>query len=386
MLNIINIDNCLGCSACKSICPQQCITMLPNEEGFLQPNVNKEKCTNCNMCAKVCPAIHVDDLQSIKNIYYGWHKDENIRKNSSSGGAFSAIAEKVLTNNGVVFGAVYDNNLKKVIHTSSENMDFTKQRKSKYVESDLLDTFSETKQFLENNRQVLFSGTPCQIHGLIKYLGKQYDNLITCDILCHGVPSMKIFNDHLKLFQKKYKKEIIDIDFRPKTYGWAIQALKITFNNGKKRTIPIQQDYFLQGFFVNNLFFRKSCYSCKFRKNHVADIILGDFWGIDKYDPGMNDGKGVSLIFTNSVKGQNVIEQIDNSFTSYPLEYKHATYCFKDRNLAIYNLEKRNKFFNKYLAHNYEKSIKEFIHIIKPIAIFKFIARRIVNKFPIVSG
>jgi coenzyme F420-reducing hydrogenase beta subunit len=360
--------------------------MVLDEEGFLYPVIDQANCSNCGECLSVCPASNPIPQNSLVNIYFGWHKNESIRLNSSSGGAFSAIAEKVLGKNGVIFGAIYDNSLKRVIHICSDKIDYTKQRKSKYVESDLMDTFSETKEYLESGKQVLFCSTPCQIQGLKKYLDKDYNNLLTCDFLCHGVPSAKILNDHLISLEKRYKSNIIDIDFRPKTYGWRIQALKIYLKNGKRRVFPIQQDYFLQGFFVNNLFFRKSCYSCEFRENHASDITLGDFWGIDKYDPSFNDGKGISLLLVNSIRGQNTIEQISDNFISHPLEYKHVAYCFKKRNPTSYSIEKRSKFFDKYLKSDYEKTIKEFIHINKPIARCKFILRRIMNKFPIVSS
>ncbi|MFZ3102557.1 MAG: Coenzyme F420 hydrogenase/dehydrogenase, beta subunit C-terminal domain [Desulfitobacteriaceae bacterium] len=364
MLEIINnLDNCLGCSACKAICPVACIEMRPSDEGFLQPCVDGERCIDCNKCALICPALNSDSVQSIKGIYYGWNKDENIRLSSSSGGVFSAIAEKVLSTNGVVFGAVFDSKLGKVVHISSDEIDYRRQRKSKYVESDLRDTFSGARKLLDSNRLVLFSGTPCQIHGLRKYLDKSYDNLIACDFICHGVPPMKLLNEHMTFLEGKFKSKISDIDFRPKTFGWSSYTLKVNFQNNKKYIVPLQFEPYLDGFINKNIFLKKTCYTCKFRNNHASDIILADFWGIQTYKPEINDEKGMSIIFINSPKGQFIINDINDKLILFPLEEKYTSYCFTERDPIKYNLQKRSAFFEEYYRSGYKTAFRKFIKV-----------------------
>ena len=381
MLEIIkNIDNCLGCSACKAACPVACIEMEPNDEGFYQPNADEEKCISCNKCAQICPALSPDAFQSIKGIYYGWNKNESIRMASSSGGCFSAIAEYFINNNGVVFGAVYDSELGKVIHVGYDDQKYYKQRKSKYVESDLQDTFSEAGKLLDSKRNVLFSGTPCQIHGLRRFLGKDYANLVTCDFICHGVPPMKPLNEHLKFLEGKYKSRISEIDFRPKTFGWSLQTLKISFQNNKKYVVPLQFEPYLSGFINENLFLKKACYTCKFRNNHASDIILADFWGIEKYKPEINDEKGISLVFTNSAKGQSILDEINDRLILFPLEERFATYCFTEHDPSKYNVQKRSVFFDEYHKSGYKSAFDKYIKIDGLKAKLKFYIKGLIKK------
>lgn len=380
MLTIIeNIDNCLGCSACKAVCPNNCISMLPNLEGFLQPIVEETNCSGCNMCTEVCPAINPPKNQTIKEIYYGWNKDESIRRASASGGAFSAFAEKVLEKGGVVFGAVYDNKLQKVIHVSSEKLDYCKQRKSKYVQSDLQDTFLEAKQYLNSNRFVLFSGTPCQIHGLKNFLGDKYKELlITCDFICGGNPTMKILNEHLSLLENTYNSKVINFDFRSKDpYGWSTLALQVAFENKKIYNFPVQIDYYFLTFLTEKLFLKESCLNCIYRKRHVSDIIMADFWGFDKYKPEINDEKGISLVMANSLEGQKFISTISDKLILNPIEEKYVAYCFSDR--VHCDLGKRSEFFKEYHQFGYESAIKRFVKINKSKALLGFHVKRILK-------
>ena len=190
---MINDPNCSGCSACFNICPQRCISMVEDKEGFLYPRINKEKCINCGLCKKACPALATDKYVVPSTFYACKSKNEELRSKSSSGGVFSSLAEYVIHNNGVVFGAAFNRNMELSHIGVNKKEDLSKLMGSKYLQSDLKNTFNEVKTYLCNNRFVLFSGTPCQVAGLKAYLQDDYKNLYLADLACHGVPSPKIF-------------------------------------------------------------------------------------------------------------------------------------------------------------------------------------------------
>lgn len=219
MISIDDKSRCCGCSACMNICPNNAIKMKIDNKGFKYPIVDDEKCVNCGLCDKVCPYNNEYTKKEIYNksvAYGGWNNNDEIRKNSTSGGIFSAISKYVLDNNGLICGAIYDDNLK-VIHEIVDNIENLKKiNGSKYVQSDMKDNFKKIKKYLEDGKLVLFSGTPCQVSGLNSFLGKEYENLYTCDIVCHGVPSPKVFEKYKKELEKAKNSEIININFRDK--------------------------------------------------------------------------------------------------------------------------------------------------------------------------
>lgn len=349
------LQHCTGCSVCKNICPCNCISMQENEEGFLYPVVGKE-CINCGLCLESCHIknkfIQHDNLTA----YYGWHKDNNIRQKSSSGGIYSAIADYVLKNDGVVFGAIFDPKNNEVFHSSSLDFDYKHQRKSKYVESDLKDTFLKTKKLLENNTFVLFSGTPCQIAALKTFLKNDYENLITCDFICHGVPPMKLLKEHLNNLKEKYKQNIQNIDFRPKTLGWLQQIIRIDFNNKKKYLNNSKLDTYVNGFY-STIFLRKCCYNCNYKTTHVSDIILADFWKYKSVISNAQDEyKGISLIFTNSLKGKDIIEKINDKIQIFDLNMQLAEYAFKKPDISNQLLKRRQSFFEHHKKYGFEKA------------------------------
>lgn len=308
-------ENCTGCFACYSICPKQAITMEQDEKGFKYPVINKEKCIDCGMCRKICPIINKkkEPIEEQK-VYAVKNKDLNTRLSSSSGGVFIEIARHIVDKNGCVFGAVYDeeNNVK---HIKVENIeDINLLKTSKYVQSDINNTYKEAKDELLKDRYVLFSGTPCQIAGLLKTLNNiNQDKLITCDIVCHGVPSPRVFKDYKKILEKKYKSKIKSINFRHKDEN-ETQNLLIEFQNSKKYVERSSKDTYYK-LFLKNFILRGSCYSCKFcDMNRMSDITLGDFWGIGKTIKNFDDNKGVSLIILNTIKGKDTFERIQNKF------------------------------------------------------------------------
>lgn len=302
-------NKCTGCTACVNVCPQNCIQMKENSEGFYYPNVDEKKCIKCKICINKCPILNKVDNEKIEEtIYAAYSNDEENRKRSSSGGCFGEIAKKLLKDNTVIFGAGYDKMLN-VVHLSVETEEeLYKLQGSKYVQSKIgNDTFREIKGLLEKERKVLFSGTPCQVAGLKRFLGKEYENLYTIDVICHGVPSQKVFNKYIEEYKNDGK--IKDIKFRDKTNGWKESSIKIDLENKESKIISAKEDKFMK-IFLSNACLRESCYKCDFKdKNCESDISIGDFWGVNHIKPELNDNKGISILFVNTKKGMKLLEQ-----------------------------------------------------------------------------
>lgn len=321
MTNIIDdIKLCTGCAACIQACSNDAVIMKENHEGFLYPEINESKCTDCGLCRKTCPvntALNQEIPQNANNIsenikvYACYSKDDHIRKKSSSGGVFSLLAESVLSENGIVFGAEFDGNFR-VRHGFIEKMDgIDTLRRSKYVQSDVGYTYGKAKNFLKEGRKVLFCGTPCQIAGLKGFLAREYQNLLTCDLACSGVPSPKIWEMYLGYMKDKYNGQIAEISFRDKSAGWRDYNMSIIFKNSSQYIHKAKTETFFIGF-GKNVFNRRSCFHCMFRiQNTKADITLADFWGIDKLDDKVfTDNKGVSLALVHTQAGEAALSEI----------------------------------------------------------------------------
>ncbi len=323
---IENHIDCTGCSACYSVCPKNAIEMCSDEFGFVLPVIDESKCINCMLCDKTCPKydelVHAGRIET----WYGWNIDEHIRKNSSSGGAFSALAQSIIDNGGVVFGAAFDPKTNKVNMVSSED-DLSLIRKSKYVDSFVADSFIHVKELLKNGRQVLYCGTPCQIAGLKKFIGEN-ENLLLVDFLCHGVSSSKILDEHLSFLSRKYNSKIVNVDFRPKSMGWSDHAIRVNFENGKVYDKYCMLDPYFYGDMVADIMLKDSCYSCKYTEKHCSDITIGDFWGVVNYDNSINDNKGISLIEANNEKGVDAIAEAKEYLFLDSLDKKYADYAY----------------------------------------------------------
>ena len=308
MIDIVDNKDCTGCWGCVNICPKSCITMKTNKEGFDYPIVNEDYCIKCKKCINICPILHKSEVDNNPIAYACFNKDEEVRRESSSGGIFTLIATNIIEDNGVVFGARF-NDLFEVEHNYIESVEDIKVfRGSKYVQSKMGYTFTKVKKFLEDGRKVLFSGTPCQIGGLKSFLGKDYKNLICIDIICHGVPS--------PLAWKKYKneissgKKITDVSFRDKTYGWKDYSFRMDFEDGTRYFEKGAENKYIRGF-IGDIYLRNSCYQCKFKSLHrLSDLTLADFWGIENINSDMDDGKGTSFVIVNSERGNNIFQQI----------------------------------------------------------------------------
>lgn len=331
MLEIKSKNSCSGCSACSNICPRNCIEMKQDEEGFCYPKIDETKCIKCGLCEKTCPILNkpkAENNSSVKT-YACINKNEEIRLKSSSGGAFSAIAEYVLNQNGVVFGAGFDDNFM-VCHQYVEDKDqLDKLRTSKYVQSSIGDSFKTAKKFLDDSRLVLFSGTACQIAGLKSFLRKDYPNLITQDVICHGVPSPLVWQKYLNHKCDEKKLKLSKVCFRDKSSGWRKYSVSMNFKSDT--TEEIYRKRFTNepymNMFIFNKILRPSCHKCNFKGvSRQADITLADFWGsgLKKLAPSMNDNKGCSLVIIHSQKGQQLFDCLNSQLECIEVDSKIA--------------------------------------------------------------
>ncbi len=301
-------EDCCGCTACAGVCPVNCISMVSDSEGFKYPKVDLAKCVNCKKCEKICPAINKTAPEKAvgEHAFIGYSKNPEVRKNSSSGGIFYHLARKVIDENGVVFGAAMIGRV--VNHTFAETKEQLKQfMGSKYVQSEMGDCFKKAKEFLDLGRTVLFSGTPCQIKGLYAFLGKNYPNLLTQDLICHGVPSPKVWDKYVSF---KTTSENPQISFRDKRFGWHYFSMKIK-DNKRVSLKTLEDDWFLR-LFLDNTILRPSCYSCKAKEQgSSADITIADCWNPRKVSNTIKDtDEGLSLIIINSTRGNTFFDEL----------------------------------------------------------------------------
>lgn len=304
---------CCGCSACEAACPKGAIKLKSDSLGCLYPCIDTSLCVSCGLCKKVCAfqnGVSQKDRFEKPLSFAAISCDGANRKNASSGGIFAALANSVISNGGVVYGAAYSDDFS-VYHCAAENAEELEALKcSKYVQSFLDDTFKRVKQQLDNNRQVMFSGTPCQVQGLKEFLGRDYENLFLCDIVCHGVPCPSYYKSYLEHMQKRFKSKITSINFRAKKLAGQTQDIEIEFENGKRYNEYPDVDIF-RSLFAEGYLLRPSCFECRYSNtNRPGDITLGDFWGVQNHDIEFNDGKGISLVLVSSKKGKKALDNI----------------------------------------------------------------------------
>lgn len=341
MINIINKEDCCGCNACVQKCPTKCIDFTPDNQGFLYPHVNLGKCINCGLCEKVCPVINQESAIKPLKVFGAVNKNPQKLRDSSSGGVFISLASKIIENNGIVFGVKFDDNWD-VIHSYTDNIKGLKAfQGSKYVQSRIGNSFLEVESFLKQGKTVMFSGTPCQISGLKRFLRKTWDNLITIEVMCHGVPSPLIWCDYLRTIEKT-DSCIKNISFRDKRIDWENFGLSIDYTNSqKKEKCKFERQTvnpFMQGF-LNDLYLRPSCFSCPSKSlKSRSDLTIGDFWHVDQYHPDEYNKLGVSLVLVNSEIGNKLYA--DCGFHSFESSYEVALKCVP----SIENFAKRNQF------------------------------------------
>lgn len=357
--------DCCGCSACVQRCPRECISLRGDKEGFLYPVINENTCIDCGLCEKVCPIVNINEPRHPIKVYAAKHNNEEMRMKSSSGGIFSLLAEQIIDEGGVVFGARFDEHWE-VIHDYTETKEgLTAFRGSKYVQSRLGLTFQQAESFLKKGRKVMFVGTPCQIAGLKLFLGKNYGNLQTVDIVCHGVPSPLIWRIYLDEINKNIANQssIKDISFRDKLKGWKKFSLSFTFAMNDEEGLEssnyisnIHHENPYMRAFLSNLNLRPSCYNCKLRSGRsMSDVTIGDFWNVQKLNSNYDDDLGVSLIMSYGLE----LNMLDNYIEA---DYKDAiqgNYCINNSVACPY--ASRFRFFE---VLKRKKNIAETVNVV----------------------
>ncbi len=347
MIEIEEKKKCCGCTACVSVCPSKCIVMEKDDEGFDYPHVNVEKCTICNLCESVCPVLDrskalpfvdinkfsskedftkavIDQTHVLPDAYVVFLKDEMLRNDSTSGGYFTAIAKNIIAKNGLVYGVEVDYH-KNIIHSSASTCEeFGRFRGSKYVQSEQSGIYSDIRENLNSDKWVLYTGTPCQVEGLKCYLGKEYEKLVTVDIICHGVGSPKYWKKYVDFMEQKYGSEISKVKFREKTYGYNSPCMAVYFKNGKSSHKGHDDDLYWTAF-SKFYIFRPSCYDCVFKTiNHSADFSVGDFWNTSDLDEKYRNANGCSLILVHSTKAQKLLVEISNTIEMVSIDLNKA--------------------------------------------------------------
>lgn len=394
-------EQCCGCGACMNICPKQAITMIEDEYGFLYPHIDYEKCVSCGACKSVCSFQNTEESNKPIASYAAVNKDSAQKIISASGGLFAAMATNVISDGGIVFGCAMDfENDKAVVHHIAVDKlsDLPRLQGSKYVQSSTGFSYKEVLSYLSQGRMVLYSGTPCQIAGLKGFLKKDYPNLILVDLVCHGVPNVKFFNDYLNLLKIKNRyRKIIAYSFRDKKKGWGENCrIDVIDSNGKKKIIytPARLDLY-NSFFLDALSCRLNCYSCKYTCNRrPGDITIGDYWGIYKEHPdiinkdGFEEKYGISCLIANSEKGIEFLKHVQNQIDfcqsdfckisrhNEQLNYPHKKSDLRDivmdtylrgGGLAVEKLYKK-KYFKKRIIHFiYNKIPRNIRNCIKKI-------------------
>lgn len=373
---------CTGCRMCKQICPVKAINMIENEEGFYEPTIDKERCIKCGLCYKKCPQLNhamINQKLEKQMIFATKNKDIKEQRTSSSGGIFSALAKIILNSNGVIYGASFNENLELEHIRINDIKDLYKLKGSKYIQSNVQDTFKLVKNDLNNNKQVLYVGTPCQIGGLRNFLSKEYDNLILVDLVCHGVPSQKLFNQYIKCLEKINRSKVINYEFRNKEKAiWELGYIpKVQFKNNTNKYLYGDTDIYIQSFLKGNTLM-EACYNCQYTNlERIADITIGDLWGTNKIYPELYDEKGISLLLVNTKKGKKIFDKIKDELyikdikldkiIKYMQPLREPSKRPQNRDYSIFNLF---QYFKKNRISNV-LSIKKYI----PISIRKKIKR-----------
>ena len=357
----ISHSDCVGCGACYNSCQQQAIQLTTDNEGFYYPRINPDLCVDCGLCLRSCP-VHSQGFHDMIEVYAITMKDNHIKRKSSSGGAFYWIASYFIEKGGVVYGAAFDPKKRRVEHIRIDSKNqLWRLQSSKYVQSYIGNTYSLAKKDLSVGKLVLFSGTPCQIAGVYSYLGHPYSNIYTCDILCYGVPSPYVFGKYLD--EIAGDKQIITLNMRDKTDGWAAYSMKISMDAQEYFKGKYEDLYHLG--FQSHIFYRESCYSCEFRRRErVGDFTLGDFWNFKesfRKNSIRNDETGISYVAINTENAKKIFEQLNKKdvyLEKRELDDNKDNYGFK-RDMK--SIPEREKFFYRLKENKYSEAILPYI-------------------------
>lgn len=380
-------SECCGCGVCSQVCPRRCITIIPDEDGFLFPVINDSSCIRCHLCEKVCPVENIPvkfGAQSGQVLVAARCKDEDAVMEAASGGAFGAIVRTLRNHDEwMVWGAAFDDNLCLTHRCSRDEIDLVPLHKSKYVQSQLKDTFPQIKQQLKERTNVIFSGTPCQVAALHNYLqGKNTDHLVCIDLVCHGVPNQKFFDTYCEEEGKRFRSEVIAVQFRLKTRKkirnqWNSRNILLVTKDGKKHIENRYTSRFLRAYH-SFIFYRESCHFCVFANpTRQGDLTIADFWGIQRFYPELSADSGVSLIQANTEKGKEILEQIEEQMNIYMIDRDQylrmtngAMVAKSPKNL------KRESFLEYARTHSFNESVDRYVPKYKEMIKIE-VARRI---------
>lgn len=400
MINISDKTNCSGCSACAAICPKDCIKMNVDEEGFAYPCVDGMECINCGACEKVCPIINKsEEVVSPQDAYVVQNKDQEVLRESTAGGAFTSIAEYVIKNGGVVFGVTLTDGFT-AKHICVESISALKQfRNSKYMQSyEDGNAFKKVKVFLKQKRLVCYSGTPCQVEGLLHFLGKNYDNLITVDVVCRAVPSPMIFKKYIQFQNKALNSNVKNVRFRDKYYGYKYSTMNVTTEtNGGNYHKGVDTDKWLKAFF-SGMCLRPSCYCCEFKKRYrSSDFTIWDCFNVGRFSRKLDNDKGATRMLVHTEKGKQIMNEILNTFEYVKVEpeqiiagtaemTKSVQYNkLRDQFMQDANLMDPSDLFNKYFPDTLKTKLEHFVRMfcyrLGVYGIMKKIYVRITHKY-----
>lgn len=387
MIEIRNKENCCGCQACFQKCPVHAISMGVDEEGFWYPHINLESCIDCGICERVCPQVKQYNTSEPTEIWGCYRKNLSKRMKSASGGVFAALAETVLKCGGVVFGAAFNDEweLKHRYVEKADGLEYLLG--SKYVQSDIDNTYVQAKEFLRSGRVVLFSGTPCQIQGLKKYLDRDYDNLLTVDLICHGVPSPEVWSDYITEIARGSK--LIAFSPRDKTKGINNAPLVFSFDNGRIIKQLYDRNPYMRGF-NQSLYLRPSCYACKFKGiNRCSDLTIGDFWGYDSYFPSFGDHYGISVAMVHNEKGKRWFNAIEDEFEMIAAKVEQILPQNPSLIKTVPRQPERDVFFDRWKQQGVSRTVKQILRLtlrqrvdkaLKPVKYYIWLVKRKLRK------
>lgn len=366
MICIKNEKDCCGCNACGDICPKGAISFEINNEGFWYPKVNTDKCVDCGLCEKICPILHrceaYADNRETPLCYAAEHKSIEVIFSSTTGGMFSALADVMYNKGGYVGGAIHNEDFSVSHFISNNKGDLQKLRRSKDLQSNAEGFYLSVKNLLNERASVLVCGVPCQIAGLKNYLGKEYDNLITIDLICAGVNSPKVWRKYLDYIEEINNSKIVWTENKSKEYGWNNLTQKFVFENGGEYFDTHKTSLFIQGYIDSHLYCRPSCYDCKFKGfPRIADITIGDFWGITKHSKGHNSDMGTSLVLINSEKGNDYFEKVKRriNFELVPLEWAISGNPALLNSISVLS-DNREDFFRDLDKMRFDEAVKKY--------------------------
>ncbi len=381
MISIQEKTACCGCSACAAVCPQQCISLESDDEGFWYPHVDTSLCTDCHLCEKACPVLSPQAERIPLHVYAAINRDEEVRARSASGGMFSLIAEKILAEGGVVFGVRFNESWEAVFGYTETREGLEAFRRSKYVQAWVGDSYHQVKAFLQKGRKVLFSGTPCQIAGLKSFLKRDFDNLLTVDLICTGVPSPLVWKRYLKEEAVRYAKKYVssfhplskedvkvkEVSFRHKANGWQCCRLSLTLaaaGAGFPHTYYVDERSAYMQLMMKGVTHRPVCYECPFKSGKSrSDLTMGDYWGISRRHPEMDDDKGTSMVFVNTEKGER---HLDLSRIKYVETTYKETWPYNNVVTSTRKHPRRDYFYSQIKRH--KGIIKLMNKIIYPLS------------------